>query len=153
MILNLKKAFAGYHLIRLVAEPSNYREVYEAEDEKGSKVFLTVYDEQSCEQLKKDGIMNEFALVKELKNEVLPKYIDSGTNACHGRKISFMTTEFFEFQTLREIVEEKPLVEEDALDIIHQLLIGLKEIQYRTRGGGHYNICPDTIWISLEKTS
>ena len=151
MILNLKKAFAGYYLVRLAAEPSNYREVYVAEDEKGSKVFLTVYDEQTCEQLKKDGIMNEFALVKELKNEVLPKYMDSGTISYHGRKISFMTTEFFEFQKLREIVEEKPLVEEDALDIIHQLLIGLKEIQYRTHGGGHYNICPDTIWISLEK--
>lgn len=151
MILNLKKAFAGYHLIRLATEPSNYREVYVAKDENGSKVFLTVYDDQVCEQLKKDGMMKEFVIVKELKNDMFPKYIDSGTLNYRGRIVSYMVTEFFEFQTLREMVGEKSLVEQDALDITRQLLIGLKEIQYNTRGGGHYNICPDTVWISREE--
>ena len=151
MILNLKKRFASHHLIRLAVKPSSYREVYVAEDANGNKVFLTVYDDQACEQLKKDGVMKEFAIVKELKNDMFPRYIEGGTVNCRCRMLSYMITEFFEFQTLREMVEEKPLEEQDALDITRQLLIGLKEIQYSTRGGGHYNICPDTVWISHDE--
>ena len=152
MILNLKKTFASYHLIRLAVKPSSsYREVYVAEDANGNKVFLTVYDDQACEQLKKDGVMREFDLVKELKNSLFPKFIDHGTLNYCGRMVSYMSTEFFEYQTLREIVKEKPFEEKEALDITRQLLIGLKEVQYNTRGGGHYNICPDTVWISQDK--
>lgn len=151
MILNLKRTFASHHLIRLAAEPSNYREVYVAENANGNKVFLTVYDDQACEQLKKDGVMKEFGLVKELRNDMFPKFIEGGTLKYRGRMVSYMSTEFFECQTLREKVEEKPFEEMEALDIVHQLLIGLKEIQYCTQGGGHYNICPDTVWISQDE--
>lgn len=152
MILNMKKPFADYHLIQLVTASSSYREMYEAENSEGEKAFLTVYDDQMCEQLKTNGVMREFALAKKLKNEIFPRFVDCGKVSYDGRDMSYMITEFFEFRTLREMVGEEPLDEKEALDLTYQILVGLKEVQYNTRGGGHYNICPDTVWISLDES-
>lgn len=147
-MLELRKSFAGYELLELVGGQSDYREVYLARGQDGTKVFLTVYKDQNCEMLMDEGRVREFELVRHLQSDAFPKYLGGGSDRMNGSKMSYMVTRYFEAVSLREMVKREPLPEEQSVAIAKQLLLALAELCDVTRGGGHYNICPDTVWVS-----
>ena len=150
MILKMKEPFAGYHIVRMLTSDNMYREVYEAEEPDGEKVFLTVYDDRENELLRQEKNPREFMLVIQLNNKMFPEYLDHGAMPYGDHTVYYMSTEYFDGMTVREAVEKKMLNTEDALQIAHQLVIGLRELLYHTQGGGHYNICPDTVLLSKD---
>ena len=51
------------------------------------------------------------------------------------------------YVTLREVVDKKVLAERDCVYAVYLLIIIIKKMQYETKGGGHFNINPDTVMI------
>jgi len=51
------------------------------------------------------------------------------------------------FVPLREMVDKKVLSERDYVYVVYLLTIIIKKMQYETKGGGHFNINPDTVMI------
>lgn len=148
MMLKLNKEYAGFRVLNLTGIPSDYREVYEALTCDGAKVFLTVYDNQKSKSLMVDGMPKEFVFLRDMPNPTFPEFVCTGTFNHQGRAMSYMVTEYFEGETLREIVVEQPLPIGVAVDIALQVMTAMRDVIGYTNGGGHYNLCPDTIIIS-----
>lgn len=148
MMLKLNKEYAGFRVLNLTGIPSDYREVYEALTCNGAKVFLTVYDNQKSKSLMVDGMPKEFVFLRDMPNPTFPEFVCTGTFNHQGRAMSYMVTEYFEGETLREIVVEQPLPIGVAVDIALQVMTAMRDVIGYTNGGGHYNLCPDTIIIS-----
>ena len=149
MIIDINKPFTDYQPLELISYGNcAYRQVYKALDCEGNKVFLTVYDNDKKPKSLQGETVKEFNIVYNMTNEVFPRHIGTGAATYEGRTISFMSTAFFDFITLRDAVEGRVLKEKDVLNIAYHLLIGLKELLYYTQGGGHFNICPDTVVLS-----
>ena len=51
------------------------------------------------------------------------------------------------YVTLREMVDKKVLAVRDCVYAVYLLTIIIKKMQYETKGGGHFNINPDTVMI------
>lgn len=151
MMLKLNMLFAGFRVLNLAGDPCNYREVYEALTYDGSKVFLTVYDTQKSKQLiNEEGVVREFAFLRDMPNPAFPEFICMGTFNYRGWAMSYMATEYFEGETLRAMVDEQPLPVSVAVDIALQVMTAMRDVIGYTNGGGHYNLCPDTIIVSKE---
>ena len=151
MIVELNKPFADYRPLELLSgEGCAYRQVYKALDCEGTNVFLTVYDVEKIPDCLQAEIIKEFDYVYNLTNEMFPKQIGTGTTIYEGRLMTFQSTLFFEFMTLREVVSKKVLTEKDAVHIAYQLSIAIKELLHLTKGGGHFNICPDAILMTKD---
>lgn len=58
-----------------------------------------------------------------------------------------MTENNNSYITVRKAVEKKILFERDCLYVSYLLAIELKRILYETKGGGHFNINPDTVKV------
>lgn len=153
MMLSLNIQFAGFRVLNLVGASCDYREVYEASSVDGTKVFLTVYDNQNGKQLMdEDGVPREFVFLRDMPNPCFPSFASMGTYNYLGREMSYMVSEYFEGVTLRSVVDELPLSVSLAVDIAQQVMTAMKEVSGYTNGGGHYNLCPDTIILSKEGT-
>ena len=149
MMIELNKPFADYQPLELLSgNRCNYRQVYKALDCEGTEVFLTIYDKEKLPKCLQGDTMKEFNIVYNMTNEVFPKHICTGMATYNGRSIPFMSTVFYEFVTLREAVSTKVLTEKDSVNIAYLLAIALKELLYHTKGGGHFNICPDTVLLT-----
>lgn len=55
------------------------------------------------------------------------------------------------FVTLREVVSKKVLSVRDSVYAVFLLTIIVKKMQYESRGGGHFNINPDTVLVMKEE--
>ncbi len=153
MMLKLNKKYVGFQVVSLVGTPSDYREVYEALTCDVSKVFLTVYDIQKSKPMMVDGLPKEFAFLRDMRNPAFPELICTGTFTHQGRAMSYMATNYFEGETLRTVVDEQPLTLRDAVDVAIQVMKAMKDVTGYTNGGGHYNLCPDTIILTKENDS
>ena len=152
MMIELNKPFVDYQPLELLSgEKCPYRQVYKALDCEGTEVFLTVYDKEKLPKCLQGDIIKEFNIVYNMTNEVFPRHIGTGSATYNGRSIPFMSTLFFDYITIREAVESKVLSEKNSVDIAYHMVIGLKELLYHTKGGGHFNICPDTVLLSKEE--
>lgn len=151
MMIELNKPFADYQPLELLDGGNcDYRQVYKALDCEGTEVFLTVYDKNKMPKSLQGDTIKEFNIVYNLTNEVFPRHIGTGSATYKGRSMPYMSTLFFEFIPLREAVSKKLLTEKDAVNIVCLLTIALNELLYHTKGGGHFNICPDTILLTRE---
>lgn len=148
MMLKLNMLFASFWVVNLASNPSDYREVYEAVADDGSKVFLTVYNNKESQLLMDNGVIREFAFLRAMPNPAFPKFVCLGTYNYLGRAMSYMVTEYFEGVTLRSLVEGQSLPVSAAVDIALQVMNGMRDVIGYTNGGGHYNLCPDTIFVS-----
>lgn len=153
MMLKLNKEYAGFRVLNLAGIPSDYREVYEALTQDGSKVFLTVYDNLKSKPMMVDGLPKEFAFLRDMPNPAFPELICTGTFTHQGRAMSYMATNYFEGETLRTVVDEQPLTLRDAVDVAIQVMKAMRDVTGYTNGGGHYNLCPDTIILTKENDS
>lgn len=151
MKLELNRPFAGYLPIRTLCARASYRTVYEATDRKNTKVFLIVYDNETIPETMKGDTIKEFDIIEKLTDDIFPQSIERGVVNHNGHSMSFMSIVFFEHKTLRELVREQPLSEKTAIKLAHRMLNGLKELFGYTQGGGHFNICPDTVLVSTEE--
>ena len=52
------------------------------------------------------------------------------------------------YTTIREAVNKKMLSERDCVYAIYLLAIIVKKMLYDSKGGGHFNISPDTVLVS-----
>lgn len=145
MILELHKPIGQYMPTALVNGNCAYREVYEATDGK-NKVFLTVYDNANLPKCLQGDTIHEFEIVQNLANEVFPKCIAHGDVSTNGQRLSYMATEYFKAQPLKDFCGKMPT--KDFLDILGHVMIALKELLYKTEGGGHYNITTETIRVA-----
>lgn len=151
MILELNKPFADYQPLELLSgEKCTYRQVYKALDSEGTEVFLTVYDNENLPKCFQGDTIKEFDIVYNMINEAFPKHIGTGAAIYKDRTISFMSTLFFDYITLREAVTSKSLSEKDTVNISYLMTIALRELLYHTKGGGHFNICPDTVLLTKD---
>lgn len=151
MMLKLNMLFAGFRVLNLVGTPCDYREVYESLTEDGAKVFLTVYDNQKSKPLmNEERVVREFAFLRDISNPTFPEFICMGMFNYQGRAMPYMATEYFEGETLRTVVNEQSLSVSDAVDIALQVMNAMQDVIGYTKGGGHYNLCPDTIILSKE---
>jgi transitional endoplasmic reticulum ATPase len=149
MMLNLNESFAGLRILSLVSKQSFYREVYEAQAPGGKKVYLTVYDNHNSRILMdKKGKMKEFTILSDMTNAAFPKPISIGSFSYHGRAMSYMTSNYFEGVTLRVMMGGKPMSVEIAVNIALQVMTAVKDLIDYTKGGGHYNLNPDTVIVS-----
>lgn len=51
------------------------------------------------------------------------------------------------YVALREVVDKKVLTERDCVYVVYLLTIIIKKMQCETKGGGHFNVNPDTVLI------
>ncbi|MCH4155247.1 MAG: ATP-binding protein [Muribaculaceae bacterium] len=151
MILNINKPFNKCEIEHIVDTGNcNYREVYIIHDKSEKQMFLTVYSiDEMPESMNHDDI-KEFTLCESLANGVFPKFISKGQMKYDKKAIKWMTTEYQEMMPLRTLVNIKPLSVETSLNIIFDILVGLKEIKHNSPKSGHFNICPDTIFVTKE---
>ena len=152
-MLKLNKEYAGFRVLNLAGTPNDYREVYEALTQDGSKVFLTVYDNLKSKPMMVDGLPKEFAFLRDMPNPAFPELICTGTFTHQGRAMSYMATNYFEGETLRTVVDEQPLTLRDAVDVAIQVMKAMRDVTGYTNGGGHYNLCPDTVILTKENDS
>ena len=151
MMIELNKPFVDYKPLELLSgEGCAYRQVYKALDNEGTEVFLTVYEIENMPDCLQADTIKEFDLVYNLKNELFPRHIGTGTTIYEGRLMTFQSTLFFDGITLRETVSKNALTEKDAVKIAYRLTIAIKELLYLTKGGGHFNICPDTVLLTKD---
>lgn len=150
MILMPQKKFDGYVVERL-RESCGYREVYDAKyDDK--PVVLTVYDvERTPPGLFSDVLLcggkkmpREAWVLSKVTGEQFPRMIASGMETVGGRELAFFGQEFFMAQTLAD----KPVDSiTNNLEKMSELVKAVVELA-QVCGGGHFNICPQTVMVS-----
>ena len=152
MIIELNKPFADYSPLELISgENCAYRQVFKALDCEGKEVFLTIYDKNKLPKCLFRETIKEFDIIYNMTNEVFPRHIATGATLYEDCLLEFLSTEYFDFITLREAVNAKLFMEEEDVNIVCELATALKELLYYTDGGGHFNINPDTVLLSKKK--
>lgn len=151
MMLNLNESFAGLRILSLVSKQSFHREVYEALTPKSQKVYLIVYDSHNSRMLMDKGKMREFVMLSKLTNAAFPQPIKIGSLSYRGRAMSYMTAKHFEGTTLRALMCGRPLIVSVAVNIALQVMTAVMDLTAYTKGGGHYNLNPDTVIVSRVK--
>lgn len=151
MLLTLHQSVMGYTPIEVISEQNDYRGVYVARNNKGSKVFLTVYNTDNMPVKLRSRPPKEYNDIFSLKNELFPRCLLFTTGEYDDKHLTFIVTAYHDYMSLRDVVRYQPFSQFEAMTITMRLIIGLSELQQYTNGGGHYNINPDTVLLSRNK--
>lgn len=148
MLLDVGRPFVGFIPVRVLENEScSYREVYEAEASDGSKVFLTVYDTTRMPESMSEGIC-EFEFTRRTKHELFQTFLDSGEKMVGTARYLWMTTGYYTYGSLRDMALIHALGEEDIRKLFRELIPALRELEYLTSGGGHFNLNYDVIHVT-----
>lgn len=151
MKLDITQPFAKYRLGRLIIQ--TYKtEIYEAEAKDGTRVFIKIHYNAAFLDVEKTCALNEAALLDKLSSKQFPKVLESGTVTRSEGTYTYLCFKYFEYQTMREYCSDRGFDEETALIIARDILQALGELKETTNGGGHYNICPDTVLLPKDRT-
>ena len=151
MKLDITQPFAKYRLIRPISR--TYKtEIYEAEAKDGTRVFMKIHDNSVFLDVEKTCALNEASLLDKLSSKQFPKVVESGTVTRPEGTFTYLCFKYFEYQTMREYCSDRGFDEETALIIAREILWALGELKEITDGGGHYNICPDTVLLPKNRT-
>lgn len=151
MKLDITQPFAKYRLGRLISQ--TYKtEIYEAEAKDGTRVFIKIHDNGAFMDAEKTCALNEASLLDKLSSKQFPKVLESGTVTRPEGAYTYLCFKYFEYQTMREYCSDRGFGEETALIIVREILWALGELKEKTNGGGHYNICPDTVLLPKNRT-
>lgn len=159
--------FAGYKIVgKLSRRHDGVREVYEALNEEGSKVVLTVFD---IESPRYSGGCDVNAFQPESIDEIrfykahssicrsfyakgIAEYRDSGICSFDGRHYTWVAQEFVHGERLDDIIRrQKTIPELEALEIFKRLAPVVEATALFTNGGGHYNISTDNILVRYDQ--
>lgn len=159
--------FAGYKVVdKLSKHHDGVREVYEALNDEGTKVVLTVFDVESQfysndanqHTLPEDSIEEirfykaHSSICRSLYAKGIAEYCDSGIYSYNGRNYAWVTQEFVYGECLDELIRHKKIFSElEALEIIKRLASVVETTALFTNGGGHYNISTDNILVRFEE--
>ena len=147
MKLKTNELFGKYRLQKTIFD-KEYFGLYEAVDETGKEVFLTIYDGQTTPLCLSDGLsIKEFQITKKLHDPVLPRYIEQSSINHKGRMMKYMVTAYHKSVTLREYISKNKPKPSIVYRIADHLVAAVAEL-HKNIGGGHYNITPDTVMIS-----
>lgn len=151
MKIDITQPFAKYRLIRPISR--TYKtEIYEAEAKDGTRVFMKIHDNSVFLDVEKTCALNEASLLDKLSSKQFPKVVESGTVTRPEGTFTYLCFKYFEYQTMREYCSDRGFDEETALIIAREILWALGELKEITDGGGHYNICPDTVLLPKNRT-
>ena len=151
MKLDITQPFAKYRLIRPINR--TYKtEIYEAEAKDGTRVFMKIHDNSVFLDVEKTCALNEASLLDKLSSKQFPKVVESGNVTRPEGTFTYLCFKYFEYQTMREYCSDRGFDEETALIIAREILWALGELKEITDGGGHYNICPDTVLLPKNRT-
>lgn len=147
MELDTNKPFGKYHLDSLIKE-SQGTNVYEAYDCDNNTYHITIHDNEYYEQKGKTAALKEAEVISQLSDNVFLKLVDGGTVEREGKKYSYFCHIYENHMTLREIMGYNDTLDEDySVNIVKDVLRGLVELSGLMNGGGHYNICPDNVFV------
>lgn len=149
MILPLNTKFEEYTPVQVLGKSVSYREVYLAKNNHGQNVVLTVYDMHKLPGCFVDGKIPEFDILPQLSNEAFPVYIQRGQYEKGEVSLRWMTTEYTTHTTLADYLRaDEAKNEREMLLQFYNLLVAVKELSWRTRGGCHNNISIDSILVA-----
>lgn len=157
-ILELNVPFGEFVPVRKfesVGQP--YREVYEAGYAKGEEVLLVVYDYAETPDYMKvdnDGTpsVREAMLAGRLVSRVFPSYIAQGHETVGDKEIVWFATMYVDGETLdRFLRNDGPMNPPEISALFRDIMVGVNELSGLLDNGGHYNICPDNLIVSVDK--
>lgn len=147
MELDTNEPFGKYHLDFLIKE-SQGTNVYEAYDCDNNTYHITIHDNEYYEQKGKTAALKEAEVISQLSDNAFLKLVDGGTVEREGKKYSYFCHIYENHMTLREIMGYNDTLDEDySVNIVKDVLRGLVELSGLMNGGGHYNICPDNVFV------
>ena len=151
MILTLNTKFEGYTPVQMLGKSTSYREVYLAKNGFEQDVVLTVYDMSKLPECFVDGKIPEFDIIPQLTNEAFPTYIERGDYNSGDVSLQWMIIKYVGNTTLSEyILSDHVRNEREMLQQFYNLLVAVKELSWRVKGGCCNNISTDNIIVSAD---
>lgn len=152
MIVDIKNKIANLTIIRsLNIGNCEYREVYEAQDINGEKFFLTVYAVDDMPKAMNASPIAEFEYTHKTQNDIFETFVNNDEGVVDGKHIAWMTTRYFDHVTLRDMIEKGEMEHDDKIRLFKEIMVGLKELEYLTDGGGHFGLTPDNVLVSKDE--
>lgn len=147
-------------IMKISAHHDGVREVYLAEDSAGRKVALTVFNTDSKRYAPSDpseleGEYPDFIdeirfMMKNSGMDNLPELIDRGYYATEGHRYAWMVQNYVDGERLDSLIRNLGYLDlTDAVEITLRIGKIVEKVTDFTNGGGHYNISPDNVLVSL----
>lgn len=151
MLLKLNTRFEGFTPSGVIGKSTSYREVYHAVSDVGQEVALIVYDMNALPKCYGDGIVPELELIPILSQDSFPEYVASGEYEDGTSSLKWVATKFVDGTPLTDCIKVgKSFPERETLGRFYELLVAVKEISWRLKGGAHNNIHADNIIVSTD---
>lgn len=153
MELDINKPFGKYQLGSLIKSSQGtnvYRAyIYDEYHRDYDQYRITIHDNEYYEQKGKTAALKEAEVLNQLSDNTFMKVIDSGMVEWDGKKYSYFGYWNDEcYQILRDAMCNDDTFDEDhAVNIVKNVLCGLVELSKLMKGGGHYNICPENVFV------
>ena len=148
-------------IMKISTHHDGVREVYMAEDPAGKKVVLTVFNTDSKRYVPSDPSnqkveypesIDEIRFMMENSGmENLPELIDRGYHVTEGHRYAWMVQNYVEGERLDSLIRNLGNFDiSDTAEIVLRIGKIVDKVTEFTNGGGHYNITPDNILVSLK---
>ncbi len=159
-ILSESSEFKGYQVItKLSTHHDGEREVYQIWYDGWQVAVLTLFDIR-CERyafdsVSKNEILNSIAEIRFLREnkdlEGIAEVLDYGVDAYDGHVYAWIVQEYLEDPSIQSIIELNEVIKgKDCAAIGKKVGAIIEKIVTFTEGGGHYNISPEHILVSIE---
>ena len=154
MLLQKGEKLGDYTIVEFRCGRS-YRKVYDALHDNKQKVVLIVYDiEQTPKTLlteELNGCLNEpfpreITILSKLTNEIFPRLIERDIRTHRKHRVCFFSVEYYSASNVIEHIPDGGIAEWRVLGMMAEIASAIEELAKLT-GGGHFNLCPDTINI------
>ena len=159
-ILSASSEFKGYKVItKLSTHHDGEREVYQIWYGECQIGVLTLFDIR-CERyafdsVSKNEILDSIAEIRFLREnkdlEGIAEVLDYGVDAYNGHVYAWIVQEYVDEPSLQMIIDQNGVIKgKDCAAIGKKVGAVIEKIVSFTEGGGHYNINPEHVLVSIE---
>ena len=142
----------GVYKVLFFVKGGRYAESYRVKDDKGKKFFLKLVNMSKLQkgQVLPDGELLEFVIVRELSDDRLVRYADSGNIISDSQKYQYIVFDYISGETLSDkLLREKTLSVYEAKRISIDILNGLHNIHGLSKPVIHNNLTTQNIMLDL----
>ena len=133
----------------------NYREVYKIEDSQSNPYALIAYDVDRWKTISgsDDDTVREIEALRRANFQGIPTFVEAGNHtAADGRHVQWACTQLIEGTRLDDYLSTADNIPTATLLHISCRIADIDmHISQLFSGGGHYNLCPQNIYIDTDK--
>ncbi len=153
MILKINETISDYRIDELLSNDGcPYREVYSAFSQRLVwQVFFVVYRLDALPPAINAEHIGEFEVCRRLRGEGFFRCVEQKRMTYEGVEIAWMAllqphSNYFKLSELPDLFDSAAM----CYKMMDDVLRAVKELVSLTGGGGHYNITPDNVLLTLE---